>query len=426
MKEELTSREKRRRRRVRNQIMAYITMIILIVVVFAGSYYGFQEVLRYIKGYNEKVNDAFAEAESSIVEEIEEELLSAEFEESTDVEIAVEELDPLDELVYALLNDMTLEEKVAGMFMVSPESITGVGTVIQAGDATKTAIAENPVGGILYSEKNFKSKEQFIEMLTNTKSFSKYPLFMAVCKESGQGTSFGVDPTPIASELTETDKVNEVYSLISEQLFSYGINMNMAPVAEISSEDGDEQLKGRVFSSDAATAAPLVNVAVQTMQGKEISAVLQKFPGESAKTKTLEELRNSEFIVYEMAVKNGVDCIMVSHVVTNEIAGDGIPSSLSKVMITDVLRNSLGFKGIVITDSFKDSMIAEKYNDTEAAVEAIKAGADIILEPSDYKVAYEGILAAVAEGEISQERIDESLYRIYRVKYKNALNNSVK
>ena len=422
MRDELTSREKRRRRRIRNQILAYITLVVLAVVALAGGYYSYKGIVRYVKNYNEKVSDAIAEAESSIADELESEQQSMDAGNVSNESADGNEVNPLDELVQTLLQDMTLEEKVAGMFMVSPESITGVTTAIQAGEGTKKAITENPVGGIIYSEKNFKSDEQFLEMLTNTKTFSKYPLFMAVSKECGEDTKFGVSITKKASELSDTDSVKQTYAMISEKLASYGVNMNFAPVAEVSADDGDAKLQGRVFGSDAATSAPLVNAAVQAMQEKEVSAVLKKFPGTGTNAKSLEELKNSEFLIYEMAIQNGADCIMVSHIAANGVTGDDTPSSLSSAIITDVLRNTLGFKGIVITDSLNDSAITGKYSDAEAAVAAIKAGADIILEPSDYKAAYEGVLKAVSEGAISKERIDESLYRIYSVKYKNSLN----
>lgn len=422
MRDELTSREKRRRRRIKNQIFAYITLVFFCIVALAGVYYGYKGIVRYIKNYNEKVNDAIAEAESSITDEIENEQQSIENDNVSDSSSNINEPSPIDELVQSLLKDMTLEEKVAGMFIVSPESITGVTTAIQAGEGTKKAITENPVGGIIYNEKNFKSDEQFLEMLTNTKTFSKYPLFMAVTKECGEDTKFGVPVTKKASELHDTDSVKQTYAMISEKLASYGVNMNFAPVAEISAEDGDAQLQGRVFGCDAATSAPLVNAAVQAIQEKEVSAVLKKFPGAGTNAKSLEELKNSEFLIYEMAIQNGADCIMVSHIAANGVTGDDTPSSLSSAIITDVLRNTLGFNGIVITDSLNDSAITGRYSDAEAAVAAVKAGADIILEPSDYKAAYEGVLKAVSEGTISKERIDESLYRIYRVKYKNALN----
>lgn len=429
MKNETTSREKRRRRRIRNQILAYITLIVIIVLVVAAGYLGVKGIISYVKGYNDKVNRVIEEAESSVAAELASENAAYEQDTSTDssaggdASAAIGE-DPLDELIESLINDMTTEEMVAGMFMVSPESLTGVGTAVQAGDGTKTAITEKPVGGIVYSAKNFKSSEQFTEMITNTKGFSKYPIFTAVKAECGDSTGFGIDATSKASELTDTDSVKTAYGTIAAKLAAYGVNMNMAPVAEIVAEDGDASLQGRTFGSDAAAAAPLVNSAVQAMQETEVSAVLQKFPGTSVGTKTLEELKNSEFLVYDMAIKNGAECILVSHTKASGVTGDDTPCSLSSMMINDVLRNTLGFKGVVITDYLNDSAITGSYSSAEAAVAAIQAGADVLLEPADYQEAYEGVLQAIADGTITEERIHESIYRIYRVKYKNALKEN--
>lgn len=430
MKDEKTSREKRRRRRVRNQIFAYITLIVMLVLIIAVGYIGVKSIISYVKNYNDKVNRVIEEAESSAAAEVSDDTYSAETQENnvesgTDGYISTDlQSDPLDELIQSLLNDMTIEEMVAGMFMVSPESITGVGTVVQAGDGTKAAITENPVGGIIYSAKNFKSQEQFTEMIANTRGFAKYPIFTAVKVECGDNTDFGMEATVKASELTSTDQVREIYGNIASKLAAYGINMNMAPVSEIVSEDGEASLQGRTFGSDAAIAAPLVNAATQAMQEKEVSAVLQKFPGTAVGTKTLEELKNSEFVIYDMAIKNGVDCIMVSNAQVSGVTGDDTPASLSSVMIQDVLRNTLGFQGVVITDALNDSTVTAGYNSADAAVAAISAGADMLLEPADYQEAYEGVLQAIADGKITEERIHESMYRIYRVKYKNALDEN--
>ena len=152
-----------------------------------------------------------------------------------------------------------------------------------------------------------------------------------------------------------------------------------------------------------------------------MSAVLQKFPGAAAGSKSQEELQNSEFIVYDMAIRDGVDCIMVSHDEASGVTGDDTPSSLSHAMITDVLRNTLGFDGVVMTDALDDSAITGRYSSAEAAVAAIQAGADLLLSPENYQEAYEGVLQAVADGTITPERIHDSIYRIYRVKYKNAI-----
>lgn len=428
MKDEKKSREKRRRRRVRNQILAYLTLIVIVMLIVAAGYFGVRGIIRYVKNYNEKVNRVIEEAESSAAADLEGDgndmpIIQEESSPVVDNEGYLPDSveDPLDELIESLLNDMSTEEMVAGMFMVTPESITGVGTAIKAGDGTKTAITENPVGGIVYSTKNFQSAEQFTEMITNTKGFSKYPIFTAVKAECGASPGYGIDATAKASELMDEDGVRQAYGGIASKLAAYGINMNLAPVSETVSEDGDASLQGRTFGSDAAVAAPLVNAAVQSMQEAGVSAALQKFPGTSVGAKTLEELKNSEFVIYDTAIKGGVDCIMVSHTKANDVTGDDTPASLSAVMIQDVLRNTLGFNGVVMTDYLSDSAVTGSYSPAEAAVAAVRAGADILLDPADYQQAYDGILQAVADGTITQERIHESIYRIYRVKYKNAL-----
>lgn len=425
MKDELSSREKRRRRRIRNQILAYLTLAVLIVLVAAAVALGVRGIMHYVRNYNDRVNKVIEESESSV----------AEYEETADTVSAPAdagdgdvstvgtgtEENALDELIGALLSDMSIEDMVAGMFMVSPESITGVGTAIQAGDGTKSALTENPVGGLVYSAKNFQSEEQFTQMLTNTRGFSVYPIFTAVRAECGENPGFGIESTAKASELADADSVREAYGGIADTLAGYGIDMNFAPVAQVVSEDGDASLQGRTFGSDAAAAAPLVTAAVQAMQEEGVSAALQIFPGTDVGTKSLEELKNSEFVIYDAAIRGGVDCIMVTNTAASGVTGDDTPCSLSPVVITEVLRDTLGFNGVVITDYQNDSAVTDRYSPAEAAVAAINAGADIILEPADYQAAYEGVLAAIADGTITQERIRESMYRIYRVKYKNAL-----
>lgn len=351
MREEKTNREKRRRRRVRNQILAYLTLLILIVLVLIAGYFGVRYIIDYVNKYNDKVNRVIEEAESSAFQDSDDEIDDTEtqggevqYEEGYTTSVAE---DQLKQLVESLLGEMTTEEMVAGMFIVSPESITGVETAIQAGEGTQKAITENPVGGIIYAAKNFKSQDQFTQMLTKTRGFSKYPLFTVVQAECGS-SAFGLEETPKAAKLTDADSVVQAYGSISAKLASYGINMDLAPVTEISSEEN-------AFGTDASVAALLVSASVQAIQSAEISAVLLKFPGKTAETKSLEELKNGELIVYDAAIKSGVDCIMVSHVKANSITGDNTPSSLSSVVIQDILRKTLGFDGVVITDSLSDS-----------------------------------------------------------------------
>ena len=128
-----------------------------------------------------------------------------------------------------------------------------------------------------------------------------------------------------------------------------------------------------------------------------------------------------EFLPFQAAINAGVDFIMVGHISAPKVVGDETPSSLSSMMITEILRNELGFDKIVVTDALNMKAITDHYSPEEAAVLTIQAGADIILMPSDFKKAYQGLLEAVASGKITQDRIEESLRRIYRVKYKDAL-----
>ncbi|MFI3214300.1 MAG: glycoside hydrolase family 3 N-terminal domain-containing protein, partial [Eubacteriales bacterium] len=165
-----------------------------------------------------------------------------------------------------------------------------------------------------------------------------------------------------------------------------------------------------------------------------ISACLKHFPGQgdadgdthderASIDKTLEELMELEFLPFQAGIEAGVNMIMVSHLLAPEVIEDNDPSSLSEEMITDVLRGQLGYDGIVITDALNMSAITDYYGADEAAIKALKAGVDMLLMPEDFELAYQGVLDAVADGTISEDRIDDSLARIYRVKYADTISD---
>ncbi len=134
-------------------------------------------------------------------------------------------------------------------------------------------------------------------------------------------------------------------------------------------------------------------------------------------------MRASDFVPFSAGIEAGVDFVMVSHAAAPALDEENIPSSLSKKVITDVLRGELGFEGVVITDALDMTAITEYYPPEEAAVMALEAGADMLLMPEDFEKAYNAVLAAVQDGTISEERINESLDRIYRVKCAGKLDN---
>ena len=153
---------------------------------------------------------------------------------------------------------------------------------------------------------------------------------------------------------------------------------------------------------------------------------MKYFPGDGAASSnmsgfplinsSLDELKKKEFLPYINAIEQGLDFVIVGHVSVPNVIGDDTPSSLSEKMISEVLRKALGFKGVVMTDYLNDANIVKNYSASDAAVKAIQAGADLLLEPENFEEAYDGVLKAVKNGKISEDRIDESLYRIFRVK----------
>ena len=205
--------------------------------------------------------------------------------------------------------------------------------------------------------------------------------------------------------------------------------MNFAPVADVISE-GNETIGDRSFGTDVNLVSPMVVAAVEGMQSNGVSACLKHFPGLGDTTadshdgmattdKTLDDFNATDFPVYQAGINAGVEFVMVSHLSAPNVTGDNTPASLSPKMITEILRGQLGYQGIVITDAMGMKAITEYYTSADAAVKALQAGADVILMPENYEEAYNGVLEAVNNGTLTEERIDESLRRIFRVKCKD-------
>lgn len=429
--EEVDRRTLRRRRRVRNQIIAYSVVFVILAAIIAGG------VLIGTKIAGSVREKRIAAKQEELKDQLEAE---QEAQAAHDVVIdapetmEVEEEDYLGELVDSYLSEMPLEDKVAGLFIVTPEALTGVSTAIQAGDGTQTALNEYAVGGLIYFDKNIEDREQLAEMLANTESMSRYPIFLGVDEEGGavsRVAESGIDVIRVDDMATigangDTAQAYEAGLTIGTYLKELGFNLDFAPVADVA-DSGDGALGDRVFGSDAALVGDMVSNMVDGIEGTGVSSCLKHFPGIGSvegdthdgrveTTKTLDEMRNSDFISFKAGIEAGADFVMVSHVTATAVDETDVPCSLSKTVITDILRNELGFEGVVITDALDMGAITEYYTSEEAAVQAIEAGADMLLMPEDFHAAYDALLEAVQGGTISEERIDESLRRIYRVK----------
>ncbi len=337
-----------------------------------------------------------------------------------------------------VLEAMTLSEKIYQMMFVTPESITEVGQVIAAGEKTKEALSKYPVGGIIYFASNFKDKEQTKTMIENTKSYSRIPLFIGVDEEGGivsrlgSNPSMGVTHFPPMAEIGKTldaARAYEVGKTLGEELSDLGFNVDFAPVADVLINKNNTEIGSRSFGSDALVVSTMVKNVVSGLEEKGVSSTLKHFPGHgstsvnshngrSESNRTKEELLACEFLPFIEGIKAGCDFVMISHMTLVNATEEKVPSSISKEVITHMLKDELGFKGIVITDSFSMGAITKEYSENEAVIKAIKAGTDMILMPKDVKGTHDAIENAVISGEITEERIDESVKKILEIKYR--------
>lgn len=349
-------------------------------------------------------------------------------------------IDPLTEEAIAVVSGMSLEQKVAQMFIVTPDELTGANGATVVGNTTKRVYAEYPVGGLIYEKDNFKTKEQTQKMLKDMETLSietiALPIFLSVEEEGGKASVIAskspidVDNIKNMSEVGATGdntKAYEAGQTIGNYLYDLGMNMDFAPVADVLTNAGNTAMEKRSFGTDGAMVGSMVCGVLDGLSENNVIGVVKYFPGYGcaggdgndgavSTEKTLEELKASELVPFQLAIDTRAEFIMVGHVSVPSITGSTLPSSLSEYMITQVLRADMGFNGVVVTDAMNKKAITASYDSAEAAITAIEAGADIILMPEDFKEAYEGVLEAVRSGEISEERINTSLVRIVKAK----------
>lgn len=339
-----------------------------------------------------------------------------------------------------IISGMTLEEKVWQMFMVAPEDIIDVGAVTNAGEITKKAISDYPVGGFIYFAKNIETYDQTAALIRNMQSYSKIPLFIAVDEEGGRvarlgNADIGVTKFPPMREIGDsgdTDKAAQVGETIGKELTALGFNVDFAPVADVITVENNEDIGDRSFGEDPYLVADMVAAEVKAMQEQNLSSTLKHFPSNGSTavnthkaagvcTRTLSQMRETEFVPFKAGIDAGADFVMAAHMAVPDITGDETPSTLSSVTINDLLRGELGFSNIVVSDALNMGAITSQYTAEEAAVKAVKAGVDILLMSTDPVASAKAVTEAVNSGEIEQKRIDESLERILRIKIKRGL-----
>lgn len=340
------------------------------------------------------------------------------------------------EAAEAILSSMTPEEKLYQLFVVRPEELPGVTDVTVSDEAVRMAIEANPVGGIIYSTPSLISRQQTADMISGIQSYSKLGLFIALDEEGGDIARLGKNPDmgttafPTMTEIGDTGDTANAYNVgltIGREIAELGFNLDFAPVADVNSNPANTVIGSRAFSSDPKTAAAMVAACVKGFLDSDMLCTLKHFPGhgdtyadshygEAEIKKTLDGLYGCELIPFKAGIDAGAQFVMTGHISVPNVTGDEMPATLSHGLVTELLRGELGFEGIVITDAMGMKAISDKFTSGEAAVKAIQAGCDMILSPENLSDAVEGLAGAVAKGEISQSRIDESVLRILKTK----------
>ncbi|MDE5588097.1 MAG: glycoside hydrolase family 3 [Acetatifactor sp.] len=330
-----------------------------------------------------------------------------------------------------LLTEMSTKEKVCQLFMVFPSQVTRVSHVTKAGDLTRQGLADYPVGGFIYDKTNMVSREQVTEMLTTVQTYSKIPLILTCDEEGGRVNRLmsTVGTTYIDSMMSYRDqgpeKAAENAETIAGDLVNCGFNADLAPVADVWSNPENKVIGDRAYSDDFAQAATLVAAAVEGFHAGGVACTLKHFPGHGDTaadshtgaayvTKTLDELRSGELLSFQAGIDAGADMVMIGHLTVTDI--ENVPALFSYRIVTQLLREEMGFDGVIITDSLQMKAVTDSYGSGQAAVLAVQAGVDILLCPANLEEAVGALLDAVETGVISEERLNESVLRILKLK----------
>ena len=330
----------------------------------------------------------------------------------------------LDDKVNAIVADMTLPEKVGQMVMIGIH-----GTEIN--DDSRYMLNQYHIGGVIFFDRNLQSAEQTKKLTADLQAqAAKVPLFIAIDEEGGpvaRGKGF-IEPPPSAQSIGQSGDNTQAEAWAQKtgkRLKDLGINVNFAPVADVGPNP-------REYSTDGRTAAKFVAAAAQGYESAHVIYALKHFPGigrgqvdshidRSEIPATKDELMAQDLVPFKEIIANHSPenfMIMVSHLVYPALDKNHT-ASLSAEVQTKLLRKELGFNGIIITDSLEMGAVS-KYGDfRDLGVQAIQAGADIALVCHEYPrqtAVYLGILDAVEKGVISEERIDESVKRIVKMK----------
>lgn len=348
----------------------------------------------------------------------------------------------VDEKVENIVNNMTLEEKVGQIFMVAPEAVDkdGGSTTVFT-ESIEKEIEKYNLGGYILFAANIENPTQTQELINGFKKSSKIQPFIGVDEEGGRVARIGknsamgvekIEPMAQVGKSQNYERANEIGTTIGKYIKNLGFNLDFAPDTDVLTDSNNTEIGDRSFGNDPEVVGKMATEVVKGLQSENISTVLKHFPGHggsignshqgfSLSNRTEEELKKCEIVPFKTAMENGADCVMVAHMSLPNVTGDNIPATLSKKVVTDMLKTELNFKGVVFSDSMSMGAITENYGTGDACVKAVEAGIDMVLMPENLEEAYNAVLEAVKNGKISQERLDDAVSRIIKAKIQRGI-----
>ena len=343
------------------------------------------------------------------------------------------------------MKDMTVEEKIGQLFVVNLEQLdTKKGNYFEWKKCTKRmvkSLEKYHVGGVILFSRNIAGRKQTINLINKLQEGSATPLFVTVDEEGGEVARIGGNKKmkttafPTMEEIGNTKDADYVYDMgvtIGSEIKELGFNVDFAPVADVKTSELNLEIGSRSFGDNPDKVAEMVTSFVKGIQSQNVSAALKHFPGQGSSNgdthidsvnidSSIMWLRKNDFVPFEEGIEAGADFVMVSHISVSKVTETSQPASMSELIMDTILREELGFHGVIVTDAMDMASITNHYTSAEAAYGAVKGGADIVLMPVSLDEAYNEILTKVNDGKISSERLDESVLRILTVKFKRGI-----
>ncbi|WP_281975233.1 beta-N-acetylhexosaminidase [Halobacillus litoralis] len=334
------------------------------------------------------------------------------------------------------ISSMSLKEKIGQMIIAG-----FTGTTIN--EKTKDLIRNQKVGGLIFYSDNVASPSQTVQLVNEMKEANEVnetPLFLSIDQEGGSvsrlpGQLLDLPTNGAVGNVGSSQFSYGIGEIIGKQLKQFGFNLNYSPVMDVNSNPDNPVIGDRSFSGDPQVVSQLGIQKMKGIKSQQIIPVIKHFPGHGDTSvdshlqlpqvsKSLEQLKNLELIPFENAIEKGAEVVMVAHILLPELDRT-LPASMSEKIISGLLREQLGYEGIVITDDMTMKAVTNNFSLDEASVDSVKAGSDIILVAHDYnkvEAVINALTASVERGEISEERINQSVERILKLKNQYQLN----